>query len=501
MARIEAKLVASTTIGTPSDGDYTDGFFDHWTPSTPVADAVDEISETFLEIAPAKAGILTGFALALSGTTQYQGRLPSGLSGSWGAYTPGQLVSNLIVDGSYVLTTPDAASRFRAGKAVDPSTAGVLTRLEGGSPVETYDIGVNGVGSAGNLEVTALDPYNALWLKANARIIFVQVVEGLIEHALEHTEAGLSATTVLHFDDVNPSPTFAGAPAHSVNVEVLKYLSGIAYYTTGTIFFVTYAGASGIFQKAYHPTQVSRLQVTGAPDKAVNPPSVPDVLDQFVVVDEPLTLSQANQAILSTSILVTLFKPDGANVSLGTALARGINTYGVVSTTTQDDFQDEDKRLVLNTATPWTPSATLVDGNLQVRNGTLLHGNDGDYAGFSGDQEYQRKIAKTAASGGVLRHTSIASADIDPYGTGDINVLLQLETDGKFFDLGRVVGDNNGTGSGDDRANSLGGKVSGAGADTTFSFLTFSTGNNNQEYRVIVIFRTIGKSITFLRGT
>ena len=191
------------------------------------------------------------------------------------------------------------------------------------------------------------------------------------------------------------------------------------------------------------------------------------------------------------------YKPDGSNVFQSVAIARKITLTADSSTTTAEYFRDEARRLVLNTTTPWTPSDVLIDGNAQVQNNVLLHPAVGDYPGFvAAEQEYQRKFSKVSASNGTITFSGIAYTDVDPYNTGDLNILIQLDGDNVFFDLGRVVGDDNGTGSGDSRANSIGARVSGSGGGLNFSLSTYSTGGvNGNEYRIIVIFRNTNHSI------
>jgi hypothetical protein len=90
-------------IGQPTDGDYSDGYFTEWTEDTLIADAVDKISETILQMAPEKAGLLTSQFLVLTGVTQYTAKIPSGNTGAWP--TPGSTINNLIISGSYRLDT------------------------------------------------------------------------------------------------------------------------------------------------------------------------------------------------------------------------------------------------------------------------------------------------------------------------------------------------------------------------------------------------------------
>src|SRR5208283_869782 len=119
-------------------------------------------------------------------------------------------------------------------------------------------------------------------------------------------------------------------------------------------------------------------------------------------------------------------------------LARRVCTYGIVSTVIAEYFFDEAQRLVLNTGTPWNSTTVLSNGNAQVRNGYLQFANSSDYPGFSGNQEYQREFSKTSTSTGSLTFSGIVYTNISPYGTGDLNILIQLDDDGIYFDLGMV---------------------------------------------------------------
>jgi len=500
----------SSSLGDPPSGkDYANEFFDNWTKDTPVGHAAFGISETLNDLAPAKAGVLDGQTLVIVGTTYYDAKLPNGLSAAWEPYTPGDTIGNFVIDGTYVVSTPDPATRFLAGKASDnPGSAGQVAHVLQGLDNDVHDLAGEGPGTTGVLQVTALAVYNTFWLKANAQVNYVQTAEGRVTHAIRGWDAaggdaGVTDTLVIYFDNANPAPSFFVPLSHVVTVEQLKYLSGVAYYTIGTTFRPTFTLASGIFSRAYHPTQVVLLTVPGATNKTLNPSSVPSVNDTFPIsgVAGDIALSVANQAFNNPVLTARGYKPNGTNTSDTDALARRVCTYGVVSTTTVDAFYDEDKRLELGTAVPWTSADPLVNGNAQVLNGSLIHGVDGDYPGFTGDQEYQRRISKTSASGGILVLTGASHTDVDPYGTGDVNILLWLEDDDRYFDLGRVVGDNNGDGSGDSRANSIGSKVSGTGGSITFSFLTYTTGDNNNRYRVLVIYRTAGYAITQIVGS
>ena len=509
IARLEEMIDqsgAAGSIGDPPVGeDYATAFFDHWTSDdTSVGSALFEISQAFGELAPARAGVLMDQELVFSGAGFFDAKLPKGLSVAWQPYTPGETVSNLVVDGAYTLTTPD----FRAGKARDnPGSAGQVAHVLNGVDSDVHNLQSSGRGRTGAIEVTDLVEYETFWLKANARIDFVQTTEGRTTHAIRGFgaaggDAGISKTTTILFDDTNPVPSFSTGLSHKVLTEKLNYLSGVAYYKTGTVFECAFIAAAGIFEKAYHATHVAKLEVPGALEKAINPAAVPSVADTFSVSGEPgqITLSIDGVSSDAPDLTARLFKPKSAPVSDTEKLARGINTYGVVSTTTRDVFQDEHKRLVLGNGTSWESTATLEDGNLQVKNGRLIHGNDGDYKdrGFTGEQAYQRRIAKVAASGGTLDHEGVT---VSPFGTGDVNLLLLLEADGKWFDLGLSLGLAHGAGDGSSPDNSIGAKISGGTDRTVFSFGTFSTGNNGNAYRVRIVYRATGQAMTRIEGS
>jgi hypothetical protein len=492
-------------IGEPTDGSYADGFFSDWTPTTKIADAVDDVSELILQIVPAKADVLTGQALVLSGVTQYQARIPSGnVGGAWP--TPGTLISNLIVSGSYRFDTPNPTTRFRAGKSADPTTAGILNHLVNGVTTESYDIGTFGPGTIGNMTIDSLSVYNTLWLKANAHVLVTQVVPGRQIHALAHLEAGQTTNFELVYDDLNTVPTFAGPTTAILNTKISKWLSGIEAWGYGTTIDIAYIGASGIFTKTYHPTAVGVVTCPGHATSNDNPGAVPAYNDQFSVA-RTITLNNAGQASLTPSLQVTLQKPAGVSASDSVALPSPINTYGIVSTTKADAFFDEVRRVILGSgtysgdATAWTSNVPLVNGNAQQRhNGRLQYPDIVDYPGFTGDQEYQRFIAKASASTGQLTFfgLSAVAAQIARYGTGNLNALIHLSTTGKYFDLGLSVGAFNGDGSGSSRANSIGARNDSltTGSLLAWSLGTYSTAFNNNEYRLIIIFKNNTYSLT-----
>lgn len=484
----------TTELGLPSDGTYLDGLlpFDQ---NTTVADAIDAINEALADIAPSPAGQLDGTALTPSVTT-YTGKLPSGLAVAWEPYVPGDTVTGLVLSASVSLATADPSTRFDGGLwSASPAGNRVYHVLDG-SDADSRLI-ADGVGITGDVEILTVVQYNGIWRKVTAQVNQT-LTEGQSRHRIRADGAGQSNELRLYYDNLNDAPSFAVAPSVGVPVEVLRYLSGIAYYAEGTQFSVSYTAAVGIFRKHYHPTAVSSISIPGATTVDKNPSSVPAVGSSFGVSSEPVTLPSSGVAALAPLCTVTLRKV-AQTAQQTAALARGINTYSTgASTGTVEQFVDELRRLVLGTGTPWTSTAALVAGNAQVRNGSLVHGNDGDYPahGAGSTAVYERRFSPGVQSGGTLRFTGIAASSIAAYGTGTLNVLLQLEGDGLWFDLGLDAPFVNGSGDGSSPANSIGARFGVSGGDLIFTLSApasggpYSTGGvNGGQYRVRVDIR------------
>jgi hypothetical protein len=239
----------------------------------------------------------------------------------------------------------------------------------------------------------------------------------------------------------------------------------------------------------------------------LNPSSTPNYLDQFVVSASPITLATTNYSSGANAgqLTVTLQKPSGltaAQVGVYPIIngSARVNTYGTVSTNTFEDFLDEARRLVAGTNTAWNSALQLPNGEAQVRNGVLDHGRADSldpllstYAiaarAATSDQRYDRRFVVGVQSGGSMTFAGFNPANIAAYNTGNINIFLQLETSGGYYDLGRPFGSNNGTGDGSSLANSKGGRVSVSGSTLNYSFGLFSTASNSNQYRMIIIFK------------
>ena len=519
----------TSTIGTPTDGVYTDGFFSTWTNNTTIANAVDDINELLALLAPARPNYLTGTSLVASSVpTYYTVKISAGLGTEWyqaGYGTGSQITSKYYLSGAHTLNTANTSTTFSAG-SLTTSTYGTiyfnrynyLTPTGGG--VGTIDLTVNYAVNYtnNNLKLTALGTYNSIWTKANAQILtYTQPYAGYEGVYISHTENSQLTNTYEMWKDpwsaANGSPSFSQSATASTYSQSDKWLSGISYYASGTGFSVYFKGAAGIYSCAYNVTQVYGISATGmntATGLPASPPLYTDELDKSGSNHVRVSLSLANQSSFNKYLAVTIYKAHGTTATSNATIAKAINTYGTVSTDTYEGFQDEARRLVIGSGIAFTSTIDMASGNAQVRSGTLQYPLAADYDTqwggthtFSGDQEYQRYFYKTSASTGTLTFTGFTASNVAPYGTGNINVLLYLDGDALWFDLGVLQGSNANNGS--TRAAAISAKTSASGGALGWSIGTKTTGvsgaGNSARYRAVVIFRNNTYSMTSITSS
>ena len=522
-----ASASGTTVIGTPADGNIADGFFTDWTTNTTIANAFDDVSELLALIAPAKPGSITSTSLTTTSVpTYYTAAISAGLGTEWyqAGFGTGSTITRYYLSGAHTLTTANTTTAFYAGTLVT-STYGTLGfgrhnyLSPNGAGYGTIDMTVNyNVGATNNnLRLSDLAVYNNIWTKANAQIsAYTQTYAGYEGVYITHSTNSQVTNTYTMWKDpwsaANGSPTFSKAATASTTSQTLKYLSGISYYTTGTGFSVDFKGAAGIYSSCYNVTQVYRITATGLNtiNGTVSSPLFSDELDKTGVNAVSATLNSASASSFTKSISATIYKAHGTTATSAAAIAKYINTYTTTSTDTFEGFQDEARRLVIDTGIGFTSNIDMANGNLQVRSGTLIYPQtaeyDAEYGGshtFSGDQEYQRYFYKTSASTGTLTFGGFTASNIAPYGTGSVNVLLYLEGDAKYFDLGTLQGSNANDGS--TRSVPISAKTSASSGALNWSLGVFTTGvsgaGNSGRYRAIIIFRNNTYTMTSITSS
>lgn len=451
-------------IGNPDDGTYTDGFF-AFTSSTLISNAIDDISEAFLDLAPAKAGFLSGQDITLTSPTIFSGKLANGLSSDWYInFDFGDTITTLTAQTTVDLDSPDSATRFHVGNKRDFTP---VNNLEGGVSASRI-LGDNGswsvegkypyssnTGSSGMIELTDLVEYNTFWVKANARINDTLSAQGSYQYKISATgDNGETTTYQLFYVGTGgqfPAQSFGSGPNDVFVSETTMSLSGVDYYDSGTQFRIQYS-ANNMYEPVYATGNQSYISSTYFANQVENYSGVP-LNDAVLNVDETITLISgvSSQYDNIGTATVTLYKPNKSNVASNTNLGtRAINGINQVSTMTNDTFYDEAYRDESDTVDDWISQVTLVDGNLQVQNGRLINGKFGEYGGFTAtEQSYYRKLipsGETARINGTITLDRDGFSDfIEPWDVTSSELQVIFRANGNIYDLGRAVGDDTGS--------------------------------------------------------
>jgi hypothetical protein len=379
------------------------------------------------------------------------------------------------------------------------------------------------------MRVTALGTTNTIWNKANAQIYaYTQSGEGYAGNTLKWSPSSIGSTSESNKYEVwkdtysasNANPSFASGPTNTLISASYKWLSGISYYTTGTNWHIEFVAASGIFNRCYNATRVANVSATGLNTISLTgeesgTPVYSATYDRSSSNYVNVTLNASSQSSFNKYLTVGLYKVIGSTSS-NTSISRYINTYGNISTSTVEYFQDEAFRLVNDTSgsgTAFTSSNNLANNNAQVRSGSLRVPLQSDYntewggsaIDYSGDNtfEYQRYFIKSGTTkSGILAFTGITATDIYAYGSAGagstgLNLLIYLETDAVWFDMGIPVGLG---GDGSTKSLAIGAKdiANTSGSNLGWSLgSSYSTALNNNRYRLsIIINKNSTKTIT-----
>ena len=534
---------ASGTLGTPTDTTYSDGYFNTWTPGvTTAADAFDDINELLALLAPAApSGLNSSTLSAITVPTYYTAKVSADLSAAstnWyqAGITTGSTITRYYVSGSYTLAS-SPSTIFFAGKAGDTASFGTVSHIlynatyTSGTAVSFVDLTTNPTPTytLGTMRITALGTTNTIWNKANAQIYaYTQSGEGYAGNTLMWTPSSIGSTSETNKYEVwkdtysasNVNPSFASGPTNTVITENFKWLSGIPYYTTGTNWHVEFVAASGIFNRCYNATRVANITATGLNTISLTgdesgTPVYSATYDRSSSNYVNVTLNASSQSSFNKYLTVGLYKVIGSTSS-NTAINHYINTYGNISTSTVEYFQDEAFRLVNDTSgsgTAFVSTDNLANSNAQVRSGTLRVPIQAEYTAqwggsannYSSDTifEYQRYFSKSGTTkSGTLAFSGITATDIYAYGSSGsgstgLNLLIYLETDAVWFDMGIPVGLG---GDGSTKSLAIGAKdiANTSGSNLAWSLgSSYSTALNNNRYRLSIIFnKNSTKTIT-----
>lgn len=450
-------------IGVPSDGGYGTGFFDTFTSGTKLSDAIDEISAAFLDLAPAQAARLTGTTMTRNSPSSFTAYLAAGLNADhW--YVNGGSANNSLAGLVAATNVQYVTIPFRAGKVANLTptnvlVGGVTSSIGTGSqtPVVTDTRALtSGIGSTGTVSITALGQYNTFWVTASTALNYTIAKTGSVSFnvSADNGAGSTNTSTIFYVGGGSdfPAPSLT-TQSVVVSGQSYNYLSGIAYLSAAT-FGIGFTG-SNVFNPVYQLNQVNlNSAYFSSIDTGSNSPFYTDTLRLYVNRSLEINKNSGQSGITGT---ITIAKPQKTSATATVTLTTDkVNSYtSAPATNNIEYFLDESRRYAnLNTST-WNSTSTLTNGNLQVQNGRLVHGQyGGDYPAFTGDQQYFRIFtpASNASFKGNFDFSTGASgfSSISPWGTNAANTIeIAFARQGDItggtvtstlFDFGRASG-------------------------------------------------------------
>ena len=472
-------------IGTPDDTSYGDGFFVEFTPTTKLSNAIDEISEAFLALAPSQAGTLSGSNLLIETPNTFSGYVANGLDvASWPIGVTYTQVSGLTTTGSVIIQT-SGSDLFKAGRKVSLDagalnggiTASVAIGTGSFNIVDTVALGSGApaFGLAGVIELLGTRIYNSFWVQASASINYTMNSTGSYRYNISADNgAGTSNNAQLYY--IGSEVNF---PDHTVTVPVVttssvsyNYLSGVSYLRQAT-FNINYTG-SNLYNPVYNLNQITFSSSYFTPFTDGN--NTPNFNDVLISAPSRTLIPNLNsgQTVPSARLIAT--KPGKSNFTSDFLLSTyRVNSYtasiSTNSTNNQSEyFLDETSRIKNLVTRSWDSTIPLTDGELEVENGRLICAEYGNYPALTagGSQAGYAQYFRSMNTGtdyrinGRLRFVyntgSFASSPlISKWDSGgDLQVVMVLNSDivgptsaSVLYDFGRVVGEESTTLTGD----------------------------------------------------
>ena len=453
--------LADLRIGTPSDGGFDTGFFDTFTSGTKLSDAIDEISAAFLDLAPPQGSRLSSTNLTRTSPGVFTAYLAGGLNADdW--YVNGgaanQQASGLISATNANFNTVSfriGKSSSIAGGLIGGVTASIGTGSQTPIPFSIRALSL-GNGNTGNITINSIGVYNTFWATASAALNYTVLKTGSVRFNVSADNgAGTSNTATLFYAGAGvdfPQHTLTADPV-TVSNKTYNSLSGIQYLKTAD-FTISFTG-SDVFKPVYQLNQVAvTSEYFSTLTTGSNTPQYDSPLN--LSVNRSLLSNKSSGVAASVSGNVRIVKPQKTDQNVSVVLTtEKINSYiSPPSTNTIEYFLDESRRYETFTAQSWNPSTTLANGNLQVRNGFLVHGQyGGDYPSFAGDQQYLRAVVPSNNSSftGSFNFNSTGFTTIAPWGASGTNQLQAVfvvnnssnytaGTPNTVYDLGRAAG-------------------------------------------------------------
>lgn len=412
------------------------------------------------------------------------------------------------------------------------------------SPIPDYTADASGIDITNRRPMNTTEGFPNFWppYQLAAFTYTMTLPEGFVgQITVSHSEgngpaSGRQYSRSSFWVDTTSQTITASAPTISENSATTRYLSGVPYYTSGSVFNVSASNSDTLFDEGYvtNPLTLNLSQFNASsqtPSLATIGLSTPvDTTDTIGTYNTTCTVGASNFRDLDARATATFRNVFTTSTSSDSAAGTyRIDTYSTTSTDTSEPFDDEDKRFVGLATTEsmssssvdytdsdWDSSLNVVSGAVQddsgdehlvVYNGTLkyptINHSSGflpagpDYSSASGDHVYYRLFKSTGAftqgtitfSGWSDALSVIQGANVDvylmypgcsDYGNNNTSTWQNLSVDQTTY------GGNGCLGSGS------------SGSTVAFSFgTTSSVGYGNRVFIKIVFHNS---SVTALTG-
>ena len=536
---IHHQYASTMSLGLPGDGSFAGGTLS-WTADTKVTTALDDVNEILSELAPSEGPAMQG--TLTDNVTNYTGRVVSRDDTTKGSYSPKDLVSNLVIIGDFDLDAGSIDITFN--KADEGTLNCYINGTQSGSLNlgNIFDEGERDGSQSWTpstnkfITVNAIGKYNNFqkWQQGSGQVTTIDVSENLLHGYnwiyISHEGITAPASTsnyVCWYDNraegnasIDGKIRFATGSTFNDS----KKLSGIHYFDTGDTFRLWASGLNCFTSLYRNGAQMRYANFNGISNANI------DWEDANVIgiSDPPVS----GETIIASGIILTISntarsKSDTIDVWACDILSTSrdktsatvnymIDTYGTTSTVTDEYFDDENYRLpsgaydsVPGSITGvWDSTVELGNCSAQVHLGILDYPDTNystyypavnqsiDYSSFSGPQLYFRVFFDdgTPHTNGQLQLGGLSDSDVDPVGTGDVNVEIKLPGLTGWLDLGTDYDSGSFSGSDGD-----GCQTAQSGDDWSWTSGTNSTADSGYMIVVKVTIRNSSKSLTDIR--
>jgi len=531
------EYVSGLMIGTPDDGSLTDGCLS-WTTSTKTTDALDDINEILDELAPSDANPLGGNLS--DNISLHSGRLASGSNITYEVGNgPTASVSYITDDNSITLGI------LSFNKADEGTLNSYINGVQNGSVNlanafnEDYrnSSQIYPPSSSDNVTVTDVSKYNNFkkWQIGSGQISITTASDLVVGYNwiyLSHEGITSPTSSNIYKCWYDPNSVtnvqIIGTPKITENTKVSKYLSGVDHYYYGSTFDVT-CSSQHCFWSAYRTDErIFRLQsMTAHTAENINydhgdvngVSSYPVTGETATLKDHTITLNNYSARNSNARITCLAYNAYDDGSALSASENRLVDTYRSGSNGTSTDvyeyFDDEWYRLpsgsydtVPNTVSgSWDSTSTLGANSGQIYGGRLyfptidfsgyLPAGNPDYSSGFSAVEYYRVLrdSGTPHTNIQLELGNLSDSDVDPVGTGDVNVEIKLPTQTGWLDLGTDY--DSGTFAGVDGD---GCQTAQSGDDWYATFGGNSTADSGYLIVIRVTIRNSSKSLTQIRA-